>query len=300
MGLRARGAILGVAIAALGLAAAQAVAIAEDAPRWIVFSAEPDGTGLPQLFRVQTTGEGLQQITTGVKPATDPAFSPNGKWIVFARLGSGIFRVSLDGTGLHRLTSGVRDTQPVWSPNGKRIAFLRPYRTQWRVYIMSASGGGQRRLLLAPPAGRPTWTAKGKFILIPAGGDLVKINPQTGKVLKYFGLTLDIQTAQTATVSPDARTVAFVGPRISTGPPDCGEGRCPQYGLYLASVSGIHHPRRIVNDTGPAGWSPDGKSLVFVAKGTLTLWAVNSGKRTTIAPEPHIAAGDSPPAWQPR
>lgn len=298
-----RWAILSASVFALAIAAALAVAVAvpgASTPRWIVFSAHQNGAGPAQLFRVQTTGAGLEQITTGSKAATEPAFSPDGRRIVFARLGSGIFRMNVDGTGLRRLTSGARDIYPVWSPDGKRIAFLRPYRAQWRVSVMSASGGGQRRLALAPPAGRPSWTPNGTAILIPAGGDLVKIDSQTGKVQKYFGLTLDIQTTQTATVSPDARTVAFVGPRLSTGPPDCGEGRCPQYGLYLAAVSAPHHLRRIVNDTGPAGWSPDGKTLAFVSRGTLTLWSVSNGTMTTIAFKPHIATGDSPPAWQPR
>ena len=269
-------------------------------PRSIVFSAHPDGSGPAQLFRVQTTGEGLEQITTGRRAASAPAFSPDGKRIVFVRLGSGIFRVNLDGTGLRRLTSGVRDSYPVWSPDGKRIAFVRPYRAQWRVYVMSASGRGQRRLPQAPPAGRPSWTAGGKGIFIPAAADLVRIDSRSGKVQKYYGLTLDIVTAQTATVSPNARRVAYVGPRVSTGPEDCGEGPCPQFGLYLASVPAPHRPRRIVDDTGPAGWSPDGATLVFVSQGALTLWAVGSGKRAAIASGPHVATGDAPPAWQPR
>jgi Tol biopolymer transport system component len=291
---------------ASALAILIALTIAHAAPgaaaqeRWIVFSGHPDGAGVAQLFRVQTDGAGLEQVTTGRLPATAPSFSPDGKRIVFSRLGSGVFRVNLDGTGLRRLTSNIRDSQPVWSPNGKHIAFLRVYRDQWQVYTVSAAGGKQRRLAKAPPAGRPSWTPGSKSILIPSAGDLVRIDAQTGQVQKYFGLTLDVETAQTATVSPNARTVAFIGPRRSTGPPDCGEGRCPQFGLYLASVLPPHRPRRIVNDTGPAGWSPDGKRLVYAAKGALILRAVSSGAETTIATEPHVAVGNSPPAWQPR
>jgi TolB protein len=288
------------AVVLLAVLTAQAATGASTASRWIVFSAHPDGSGAAQLFRIQTDGKGIQQLTKGRLPATAPAFSPNGNRIVFVRLGSGIFTMKLDGSGLRRLTSGPRDSYPVWSPDGKRIAFVRPYRTQWRLHVMSASGAKLLRLRQAPPAGRPTWAAGGNAILIPAAGDLVRVDSRTGKVLKYYGLTLDIQTAQTATLSPNQRIVAYVGPRISTGPYDCGEGPCPQYGLYLANVAKPHRPRRIINDTGPAGWSSDGRSLVFVSRGALTLWALASKQRTAISTGMHIATGDAPPAWQPR
>jgi TolB protein len=265
----------------------------------IVFSAHPNGIGAAQLFRVGLTGEGLAQITTGELPATSPSFAPDGKRVVFVRLGSGIFSVNLDGTGLRRLTSGSRDSYPAWSPDGKRIAFLRPHRAEWRLSVMSASGRGERRLPEAPPAGRPTWTADGKGIFVPAAGDLVRVDSQSGRVLKYYGLTLDLQTSQTATVAPGGRKIAYVGPRVSTGPEDCGEGPCPQYGLYLASIPKPHRPRRIANDTGPAGWSPDGKTLVFVSRGTLLLRAVEGPTRTAITTGTHVATGDAPPAWQP-
>jgi TolB protein len=298
-----RGSILGACLCAVAVAvvAGQAAFGAPSPARWIVFSAHPNGaTGSVQLIRVQTNGAGLRQITTGSKPATEPAFSPNGKRIAFARLGSGVFSINPDGTGLRRLTSGPRDIYPVWSPDGKRIAFLRPFRTEWRLYVMSATGAGLRRLPLAPPAGRPTWTPNGKSILIPSAADLVRVDSQTGRIQKYYGLTLDIQTTQTATVSPDGNTVAYLGPRPSTGPEDCGEGRCPQYALYLARVPAPHRPRRLVNDTGAPGWSPDGKILIYVARDALTLRTVASGATRTIDTGPHIAVGDSPPAWQPR
>ncbi len=290
--------ILG-ALVALGVASGHAATGVSTSSRWIVFSAHPEGTAVAQLFRIRATGTGLQQVTRGRLSAIAPAFSPAGKRFVFSRLGSGLFRVNLDGTGLRRLTSGPRDSQPGWSPDGKQIAFLRPYRTDWRVFVMPAAGGVPRVLPKAPPAGRPSWTADGKAILIPAGGDLVKIDPKTGQVLKYFGLTLDIQLAQTATVSPGARTVAFIGPRLSTGPPDCGEGPCPQFALYVASISRPHRPRKVVNDTGPAGWSPDGKTLLFVAKGALTLWNVNGSQGTPIGTGEHVPTADFPPVWQP-
>jgi TolB protein len=295
MALRAGRSILGAAIVAAALAAAQAASGA--ATRWIVFSAQPGGAGAAQLFRVQATGGEPQQITTGSNPATDPAFSPDGKRLVFVRLGSGLFRVNLDGTGLKRLTSGARDSFPVWSPDGRRIAFLRPYRTQWTVHIMPASGGKARRLPLAPPAGRPSWSADGKTLLLPTAADISTVDARTGRVQKRVTAVAELSTSQAATVSPDGRSVAYIGRRPLTGPSDCGESPCPMFALYLASAGG--RKRHIANDTGPAGWAPDGKTMVFVSRGALTLLALGSGKKTTIAAGSH-AAGDAPPAWQPR
>jgi Tol biopolymer transport system component len=289
-------ALAGVAVALVAAAATRGAT----GPRWIVFSADPGGTGVSQLFRVQTTGAGVQQITTGGLPAVSPSFSPSGTRIAFTRLGSGLFAVNLDGKGLKRLTSNGRDSYPAWSPDGKRIAFVRIVGIQWRLFTMSADGRDQRRLPQAPPSGRPTWTGDSKSILVPSAGDLVRVDANTGHIQKYYGLTLDVQTGQTASVSPNGRLIASVGPRLATGPPDCGEARCPQFGLYLANVAAPHRMRRIVNDTGAAGWSPDSTRLVYVAKGVLKVRVVASGVETEIDTGTHVAAADAPPAWQPR
>jgi Tol biopolymer transport system component len=288
-----------VATIAVSLAAATTAPRAATSPGWIVFSAFPSGTAALQLqlYRVHPNGEGLRQLTKGTLPAVAPSLARNGTRIAFTRLGSGIFTVGLNGSGLRRLTSNARDTYPVYSPDGSRIAFNRIVGEQWRLFTMSASGRDQRRVGNAPPAGRPSWTSDGKSILVPSGGDLVKVDPKTGHVQKYYGLAIDPQVGQTATVSPNGLKVAYVGPRISTGPPDCGDGRCAQFGLYLANVPRPHRPRRIVNDTGAAGWSPDSKTLVFVSKGALTLRNVASGTQTLISTGDHLATGDAPPAW---
>ena len=266
----------------------------------IVFSAYPNGAGAPQLFRVQANGQGLQQITTGPQLATAPSFSPDGRRIVFVRLGSGIYSMAQDGTGLRRLTSNKRDSYPVWSPDGKRIAFIRPHRAEWRVHVMSPTGKGQRRLPLGPAAGRPSWAPNSKALFVPSAGDLVRIDARSGRILKYYGLRLDLHTSQATTVSPGGQQAAYVGPRDPTGPEDCGEGPCPQFGLYVARVPKPHRARRIANVTGPAGWAPDGTSLVFVSRGALTLLPVAGGARTVIDTGTNVASGDAPPAWQPR
>jgi Tol biopolymer transport system component len=263
-----------------------------------VFTASPDGTQPTQLYRVQTTGAGLRQLTRGSGPATDAAFSPDGKRVVFARLGSGIFVTKLDGTGLKRLTTGTRDTYPVWSPNGKRIAFVRIFKAEWRLYVMTATGAGEKLLPKSPPSGRPSWTADSKSIFIPAGAGIAKVDARTGNVQKRYRVTLDPSISQAVTAAPNSKMFAFVGRRTPTGPPDCGESHCPAFALYLYDAT-KGKTRKVVNDTGPAGWSTDSKSIAFVSHGALTLSTVATGKQTKIGTGTHVATGDAPPAWQP-
>jgi Tol biopolymer transport system component len=270
-------------------------------PTWLLFTADPTGLGVEQIFRITLSGKGLKQLTRGPYSSEAPAFSPDGTRIAFTRLGAGIFSMNLDGTGLHRLTRNGRDNSPTWSPNGKQIAFLRPSVNAWRIYVMSASGAGERRLPLAPSAGRPSWTARG--LVIPTLGDLAKIDPRSGRVQKLFGARIDATSGvDTTAVSPDLSTLTFVGSR----PPDpgdkgCGEGvPCEVFGLYLQDLRKHKMPRILERDTGPATFSPDGKSLAFVASNhRIVLRLLANGKSKSVPTGKVTPTTTSPPAWQP-
>lgn len=284
------------AVVVLVVVTAQSATGASGPTRWIVFSALPKGVNPAQLFRIQTTGAALQQITHGKTIATEPAFSPNGKRVVFARLGAGIYVANLDGTGVRRLTSGKHDLYPVWAPDGKRIAFIRLRNNKFRLFVMTSSGRALRRVPQAPPAGRPSWTADGKSIFIPAEGALEKIDSRTGREQKHVDMREDV--TQSATVSPNSQTVAFVGPRPSV--PGCGDVSCLVFALYLADVS-RGKVQRFTNNTGPPGWSPDSKTLAFVYRGGIALWPVAAGgMRTMLTTDSDLPQADAPPAWQPR
>src|SRR4051794_34643151 len=92
---------VGAALVALAVALVAAAATrGADAQRWIIFSAETgeNAAGIQQLYRIDTAGQGLEQITTGDRPAVSPSFSPDGSRIAFTRLGSGIFTMNVDGS----------------------------------------------------------------------------------------------------------------------------------------------------------------------------------------------------------
>src|SRR5438552_2442927 len=91
---------------------------------------------------------------------------------------------------------------------------------------------------------------------------------------------------QSATVSPNSKTVAFVGPRPSV--PGCGDVACLVFALYLGDVAdGKLH--RFLNDTGPPAWAPNSKTLAFVYRRGLALWPVAGGTPTMLATDPNIA-----------
>lgn len=272
---------------------------AAPAPSWIVFPATPAGQHVDQLFRVKSTGDGLQQITTGPYSSDAPAFSPDGKRIAFARNGVGVLTMSPDGTGIRRLTHGTRDSYPAWSPDGKRIVFVRPVGPQWRVYVMPATGGAQHQLRKAPPAGRPSWTTAG--LLIPSGGDLLAIDDATGAVKKYYNANVDaVWGLNTVSLAPSLSTLTFVGARApEPGDTECGEGPCQRFGLFIESLK-TRKPHLIVKDTGSASFSPDGKRLAFVAAGKLELRSVAGGGTTQIPTGDAFPTVAGPPAWQPR
>jgi Tol biopolymer transport system component len=291
---------LAAVAAALAAATHSAARSATAEPKWIVFAAKNDAnTIVPQLYRIKTDGTGLEQITTGAQPAGQPSFAPDGTRIAFVRLGAGIYTANVDGSDLKKVTSGTRDAFPTWSPNGKQIAFIRVVKADWRLNVMSSSGGAARRLPLAPSAGRPSWTPDGKAIFMPTGGALAKVDARTGKIRQRYPVKLDIAVSQGLAVSPDGKEFAYIQTRPPTGGPDCGESHCPAYGLYLTKASAPRFRRRVAPSTGNPGWSPDSKEVIYVGTGTLTIDVAASGQKRRLSPGTRVPQADAP-AWQPR
>jgi TolB protein len=290
-----------VAILSFALASALAGAGssgAASAGRTIIFSATSADAQVNQLFSIDTSGDGLKQLTTGSYPSDAPAFSPNGRRVAFERLGVGILTMNPDGSGLHRVTTNPRDSFPTWSPDGSHIAFVRPLGSRWIPYIVAARGGSPKALKKSPPAGRPSWTKAG--LLIASGGDVVKIDVKTGRVLKYLGAETDaIWGLNTVTLSPNRSMLTYVGSREPiAGDKECGDGACQRFGLYLEGLlPKPKKPRMIVKDTGPAAFAPDGKRIVYAAGGQLFIRSLATGATAPLPTTGATPTAAAPPAW---
>lgn len=291
-----------IAVATAFATGAAAQARPADTARWIVFAASTPDVKVAQLYRISSTGDGLRQLTKGAYPSITPAFSPNGKRVAFARPGVGLETMNVDGTGLRRLTTNPRDGFPVWSPDGKRIAFLRAGRDAWHVWTIStAKRAAPHKLKHSPPSGRPNWT-KQAGLLVPSGGDLVRLDPKTGKVVKYYSANIDAVWGMDSTaVASDVAMIAFLGARDpDPGDMECGEGPCQRFALFVESLKTTKkRPLLLFKDVGPPGFSPNGKQLVFSAHDRLEIASRSGGPRVGLDTGDAVPALGSPPAWQP-
>jgi len=110
-------------------------------------------------------------------PATDfdPAWSPDGKQLVYVSEASGyeIMVISAAGGVPQQLTHNPSlDANPAWSPDGKQIAFASDRDERWEtdLYVMDAEGSNPRRILdNTNNDSSPAWSPDGRRLLYVTG-----------------------------------------------------------------------------------------------------------------------------------
>jgi dipeptidyl aminopeptidase/acylaminoacyl peptidase len=100
---------------------------------FIVTGIEPDGDSkveykyVPQIWMVNTDGKSAPKQLTAKESSSQPAFSPDGKQLVFTRIADGktqLFLLPLDGGEAIQLTKHKYGANnPKWSPDGRQILF---------------------------------------------------------------------------------------------------------------------------------------------------------------------------------
>lgn len=135
-------------VLALGFAAARASGPARrGATEKIAFADFVSG----QIYLVNPDGSGLRQLTHTSRKlqARDPAFSPNGRRLIFGlgdQAQSRIWIMHADGSHQHQLArdaTGFRDSTPHYTPSGNTIVFSRcgpPPNDECAIWRVQADG----------------------------------------------------------------------------------------------------------------------------------------------------------------
>jgi Tol biopolymer transport system component/DNA-binding winged helix-turn-helix (wHTH) protein len=218
-----------------------------------------------------------------------PAFSPDGSQVAFGWTGetgncSHIYVKGVNSVPPVQLTNDKEcDQGPSWSRDGQQIAFLRGESPgQFALYIISAKGGGARRISDTGPEGnfRPAWTPDGKALLV-MNSALPDGPPSVVRVEVSSGEKRMITTAQPTSTgdwcpaySPDGHMLAYLH--------NTGSRRLSL--LYVVPVDSTGLPTesaRIV-ETGSTGfsdfdWSADGRSLIATTGSGLVRVALPGG-----------------------
>jgi TolB protein len=161
-----------------------------------------DGNNLRQLTREKPGVEAGMQSWTA-----------DGEWIYFGRFGKGeprMCRIAPDGSNFQEVGKGI---DPAISPDGKTIAFAKNLSDGHHLFTMDSEGGNERKLTARgnPYGGvHAAWSPDGKSILyadrVGESLEIFRINPDgtDARQLTRLGMA-----ATTPAASPDGKWISF-------------------------------------------------------------------------------------------
>ncbi len=226
----------------------------------------------------------LPPITTG---PWAPAWSPDGRQIVFSARGS-LWKVAVEGGEAVQITSGPDyDSEPTWSPSGKQIAFTRDTGHTIEIWAVDDDGGNPRQLTQGRAMSvDPEWSPSGAEVLYASSAGAKSfgfwtVSAQGGRPQSV--LTDEFQNLEPSW-SPDGTAFVFLsnrGGREATGQTGARRqvyGSGDFWRLELADKGLRLLLREETSYHARPKWSPDGKKIVFVSHrtGHNELWVMHA------------------------
>lgn len=285
------------------------------------------------IWAMNPDGTDQQQLTVGFSDMSVPAWSPSGKYIAFAGKRGGavgemahIWIMKADGSEQRSLTDKLNETEslaersaPSWLPDDTEIAY-----TAWlsdgnhgstAQFVVSIDDSKHYRLgdNVLMRGFTPLWSRTGRLVYEADGNESYLLANELPEALLTRDLFVadklgetpriitspDLQSEVSPRWSPDGQKVLFFSSEVSSS-------QAPDESLAIMNADGSGRHKIIslgvknqenATDQAEGGesadWSPDGKTVVFGAKGRLWTVGANGANRREIVDQA------SKPAWQP-
>lgn len=230
-----------------------------------VYSCVQTGVGTGGLFVISPFG-GSGLNLTGTAPAADPAWSPDGAQIAFARSAgtpSQIYVINPDGSGLLRVTPTVvlQAAHPTWSPDSARMAFECEIEAgNWDICVMKRDGSGLVRLTSnAEDDLSPVWSPDGSKIVFATARfgpvDVLALMNPDGSDVSRIGAGIQ---GWPRSWSPDGAQIAFTWYGAAQELCSIATGNCYLYtpfAIYTTTPDGVNVGLLVDPGANPA-WMP--------------------------------------------
>jgi TolB protein len=235
----------------------------------IAFEGVPTGSGTDsEIVTSNADGTATTALTSNSVNDIDPAWSPDGKKIAFARFNGSYYEIwtmNADGSGQTVVVQqGKSTTHPAWSPAGNKLLFTLAFSasdddiyaadsTGLNANLVSVATSGLHERDAAWQPGSGNNVVFQRFNSTNSRYDLVYKTYPSGSVFPLLSST--VTDYSEPAWSPDGTRVAF---RNGIGAnPDIGRINFNGTG-YVGSLPGSS----TANDFNPA-WSPEGQLLVY-------------------------------------